>query len=442
MKKLKIVIFFMLIIICFPIFVDAAEKRYLLSYSPGSLFHQLVRDRIKTAYEKAGLVVDFIELPHHRSLMSADNGTVDGDVGRVPSIEKEYPNLERVNVKLMDLNGVVYTNNPEIKHFDNEILKTYRVGYVLGVEWATQKLKGLNATPVKSYEALFKMLDEGRVDLVLATEASADAILKDQSRDKIIKLEPFVFTAPIYHYVNKKNADIIPLLEKAIDEINQAGVLIFYTGVKTPLLEILRARLQEAFRRIGRSCEVRTVGSSQRALALANEQGDGEVARVPNIKEIAPDLTNNLIVIPESVLTIEFYVHTNGKQIDMSGWSSLDGLKNGFRVGTKILEQNVPGERVILPDSERLFMMLGQNRLDTVIEHSYIADYNEKKLNLTGLKRLTPPLVSKAGFPVIHKKHKELVTQVASSLAAMKADGSFEKIKDDVMASLLPKQDL
>lgn len=203
----------------------SGEKTYTISYSPGTLFHQLVRDRTMKVYERAGLKADFIALPHNRSLVSANDGTVDGDVGRVPSVEEKYPNLVRVNVKLMDLNGAVYTIRPDIKTYDDSLLSTHRVGYVLGVRWTQKRMQGKKATTVRDYPSLFEMLLQDRVDIILATEASADAVMNDlgDRAANIRKLQPFIFTAPIFHYVNKKNREIIPLLEKALDGLAAEG---------------------------------------------------------------------------------------------------------------------------------------------------------------------------------------------------------------------------
>ncbi len=425
----------------------AAEKTYVLSYSPGTLFHQLVRDRTKVVYERAGIQADFIPLPHNRSLLSANNGTVDGDVGRVASVEEKYPDLRRVNVKLMDLNGAVYTIRKDIESYSDDLLTKYRVGAVLGVRWTEKKMKGLNVTTVRDYPALFEMLLQGRVDIALATEASTDEVMRalgDRAAN-IRKLQPFVFTAPIYHYVNKKNERIIPRLEAALKELVEEGywesseekTYIFYSGTQAPTRKIVEMRLQEAFRRIGKKISVHFTGSAQRALLMANETGDGDALRVADIKKRVPDLTGNLLQIPESIITIQLYVYTKDKDFSVDGWDSLQGYRNGFRVGVKILEKNIPGSRTLLPDSERLFQMLDQGRLDTVSEHGVVADYLIKKLHLTNISKLSPPLVTVPGYSFIHKKHQALLPAITKSLVEMKADGSFDKIGNDVLKQLM-----
>ncbi len=428
-------------------FASAAERTYVLSYSPGTLFHQLVKDRTELAYERAGLKAEFISLPHNRSLLSANDGTVDGDVGRVPSVEENYPNLLRVNVKLMDLSGAVYTNHKDINLYNDDLLKKYRVGYVLGVRWTEKKMAGLKATTAHDYPALFEMLLQDRVDIILATEDSASEVINNlgERASNIRKIQPFVFKAPIYHYVHKKNAAIIPQLEKALTELNnedygapaEGDTYVFYSGIQSPIKDILEARIQEAFRRIGKKSRIQSTGSAQRALLMANDSGDGDALRINYIKKMAPDLTTNLLQVPEPIVEIKFFAYSKNEKISVHGWESLKGYRNGLRGGVKVLEKNVPESRTVLPSSERLFQMLDQGRLDTVTEHYIVAEYLIKRMGLEHIKELSPALVSAPGYIFIHKKHRALIPEIAQSLASMKADGRFKQIKDDVINRLL-----
>ncbi len=208
---------------------------------------------------------------------------------------------------------------------------------------------------------------------------------------------------------------------------------VFYTGVHAPMIDILEKTLRAAFERVGKKAGIVYTGSPQRALLTANERGDGDAIRVPDIKKIAPGITGNLLRIPESVIDVEYYVYTKGIDFPVTGWDALSGYRNGFRVGIKILEKNMSGEKTTLPDAERLFRMLSQGRLDTVTEHGMIADALIKKRPYKNILKLTPPLVKLEGFSFIHKKHRALIPEIAKALSDMKADGSFEKIKTDVL---------
>ena len=418
---------------------STTEKTYFISYGLGSPSHKIAKNKIKAAYERAGLKAEFIPLPHARSAFSANEGLVDGDVGRVPRIENKYTDLRRVNVKLMDLNGVAFTLDPKIETYDERLLKKYRIGYLRGTLWAESMLAGRDAIAAGDTLSLFEMLIKGRFDIVLISELSGQSALHDLGirGDKVKQLQPVVFTSPLYHYVNKKNVDIIPRLEKALKEINEEGILFFYTGVQSPQFEILQQGLKEVFARMGKVCELRQTGSSERALLLANEKGDGDALRLGFIKKLNPEMTANLLQVPESIDDIELSVYTKKKNLVVSDWASLNGLENGLRVGAKILEKNIPENQTRFPETERLLKMLAENRLDTVTEHGTIADFKIQQLRLQGINKLTPPLVSSPGYIYIHKRHKQLIPAISASIVEMKKEGRFIQIKKDVSKQLL-----
>lgn len=208
---------------------------------------------------------------------------------------------------------------------------------------------------------------------------------------------------------------------------------VFYTGEQSPIKEIIETRLVELFHRIGEKSKLVNTGSAQRALLMANQYGDGDAYRIGNIKEIAPELTNNLLKVPEPIIDIVFYVYTKGENFQINDWKSLENYHNGFRVGAKILEKNIPGKTTILPDAARLFKMLDQGRIDTVTEQNLMADYIIRDLKLNNITKLSPPLVKLAGYCFIHKRNKHLIPALVKALSEMKADGSFKSIQDAVI---------
>ena len=208
--------------------------------------------------------------------------------------------------------------------------------------------------------------------------------------------------------------------------------ITFYCGFQSPHSDILNDRIEEAFRRMGYSASV-TPFPSQRALFLANTEGDGDASRVPNIKEIAPANTDNLIMVPEVSLVAELAVFTKGLEFPVEGWDSLEPYRNGARIGAKILEKNVPGDRTFLALNTQLFRMLDAGRLDTVVEWRLSGNKAVTDLGLTGIRALEMPVVTKNFYPFIHKKHAHLIPRLVQELKNMKLDGSFDKCADSWM---------
>lgn len=203
-----------------------AQKTFRISYSPGAEIHAQARERVKAVYKRIGLNVEFVPMPHKRSIRSAAEGLVDGETGRIKGLEKRFPSLRRVKVKLIKLTGAAYVSEDSpITHYDRGLLDSIRVATINGVQWSLHELGGRPADMVAEYKQLLGMLVEGRVDMILGSTLSVETILRGKTlRNRHIrKLEPLVYCAPLYHYVNEKNAYLIPQLEKALKELWAEG---------------------------------------------------------------------------------------------------------------------------------------------------------------------------------------------------------------------------
>ncbi|BDQ34594.1 ABC transporter substrate-binding protein [Pseudodesulfovibrio portus] len=181
---------------------------------------------MQSAYERAGLAVEFVPMPHKRSLQSADEGSVDGEVGRIEGIEKNYPDLVRVPVKVIDLLACAYVlDRSPIRRYSPNLLNELKVCAVFGVQWAKDLLNCRTAEMVSDYDKLMAMLVEKRVDMVLGSALSVEAVLskKGDWNKHVRRLNPPASCQPLYHYVHKNNARLVPLLEKALRELWAEG---------------------------------------------------------------------------------------------------------------------------------------------------------------------------------------------------------------------------
>ena len=215
--------------------------------------------------------------------------------------------------------------------------------------------------------------------------------------------------------------------------ITKQKTYIFYTALGSPIKDILEARIKEVFRRLDLDVKLLISPSSQRALMLANEDGDGDAFRVPNIKEIAPENTANLVQVPESIIIVALTVYTKNLSFLVEGWHSLERYHNGARIGAKILEKNIPGERTFVPTTVQLVKMLDSDRIDTMVEWDLVAENVIRNLKVMGIHKLSPPIKVQPFHIYIHKKHQALIPEIVQVLKDMKEDGAFDKIKIDVL---------
>ncbi|MGX7950754.1 substrate-binding periplasmic protein [Oleidesulfovibrio alaskensis] len=145
----------------------------------------------------------------------------------------------------------------------------------------------------------------------------------------------------------------------------------------------------------------------------------------------------NLVRVPEPNMQMNFVAFAK-RDIPISDWESLRGLRIGMVSGWKILERNTkdfPNVSHLLEVSD-LFQMLEMDRLDVVL-YSKLTGYEQlHKLELNNIYALSPPLCTKDMFLYLHKSHENLVAPLAKALHEMKQDGSYDQIVKETSCHL------
>jgi len=197
--------------------------------------------------------------------------------------------------------------------------------------------------------------------------------------------------------------------------------------------------LREAFRRIGYKL-VTVRMPAERALINANRGiDDGELARVGGLQKKYP----NLIQVPETFLTVDMVLFSkNHPNLSVTGWDSIAEHSVAIISGWKIMEQNFAklGDRIkiIKTDSpEQSFSLLRNDRVDFIAYSNWSGLNYLKTHNITDIKLLGPPLAKPKFYVYLHKKHKELVPQLAEAIKSMKADGTLQSLHDRLLKPYL-----
>lgn len=202
------------------------------------------------------------------------------------------------------------------------------------------------------------------------------------------------------------------------------------TGFTPPVSTIFEQILQEVFSRLGRQLDFQEL-SAERSLILVNEGvDDAECCRIPDVVQREyPDL----VAVPESVFEARFSAFVSNSSIQVGKWDDLKPHAVGTVTGWKILVKNIdriqPRESYVLEDAEAMFKMLDMGRLD-VATLGYLSGL--KVLNELRLKdvvyALEPPLATRKLYLMVNKRHAALVPRLKEIIAALKADGTVDRI--------------
>ncbi|GMQ89555.1 MAG: transporter substrate-binding domain-containing protein [Gammaproteobacteria bacterium] len=196
--------------------------------------------------------------------------------------------------------------------------------------------------------------------------------------------------------------------------------------------------VKELFRRMDMEAEVIAL-PSERALLNANAGiEDGNIARTRGIEK----KYTNLVRVPGKVVDFEFMVFTEKADFPVTGWDSLKPYDVGFITGWKILEKNVTGTRSTtrVRSRKQLFALLDNRRVDIVL-HDRWGGLWWLQQHPGNIHYLEPPVATRELFLYLNKKHENLVPLAASTLAAMKQDGEYQRIFDLTLKPLLQSVD-
>lgn len=164
-------------------------------------------------YNKLGYKVSFVDLPNKRSLFNAQFGKCFAEVGRIKSASS-LKNIILSDVPVHFIRARAYSLSDKVKTWKD--LKYYSVGAIRGELYAKKHLDPNKTFFSNSYEDLFTLLYNKKVDLVVGLD---DAVENLALHDDVVVSEVALFEAPLYHILNIKNKALMPQVNKVLKEI-------------------------------------------------------------------------------------------------------------------------------------------------------------------------------------------------------------------------------
>lgn len=179
---------------------------------------------VMEAFRRIGVSTKILTAPSERSLVNANLGIVDGEYLRIAGIEKMYPNLVMVPEPVCENEFTAFARDPAIKLRGWESLGPYSVGFITGwklLEENVTKVRSL--TKVKDDKALFDLLTNDRVDIVIFDRRRGEAHLKHSRERGVRPLTPPLARRPMYLYVNRKHSALVSPLAEALRQMKRDG---------------------------------------------------------------------------------------------------------------------------------------------------------------------------------------------------------------------------
>jgi len=181
---------------------------------------------VKAAYEKLDIPVKFVILPGKRALMESSQGRADGEVHRIVEIGDEYPALLRVPTPINYIEPSVFSNKHEFEVTDCPALQGYKIGIVRGVKHSQLCTQGMqNVIAGDDLTGVMRMLNAGRVDLLITARINGLLMAKKLGLDAIKPLSPPLSRFWVYHYLHERHKDLVPTIDNVFKAMQESGEL-------------------------------------------------------------------------------------------------------------------------------------------------------------------------------------------------------------------------
>jgi polar amino acid transport system substrate-binding protein len=204
--------------------VAADPHTLTIAYPPEkNAFHDAAAAIIRKAYQKLGVAIVFEILPGERSLQLSNDGVIDGELVRVAGIAKLYANLIRIPVSHVTAEQMAFGRDATIVINGWQSLARYKLAFHRGYKVAEENTKNMNRYETRTDQAAFRMVASGRMDLALANRFTGEKVIRDLKLTNVVMLRPPVEVDPLFHYLNKKHAELVPQITAVLRRMEADG---------------------------------------------------------------------------------------------------------------------------------------------------------------------------------------------------------------------------
>lgn len=181
-------------------------------------------------YSKAGFTVEIVPLPAARAAQMAIDGDVDGGVdGRTLSYAAEdsyYPTMIKVEPPYYSVTTTAFARRSRgLSIRSNADLKPYRVGIILAAtDTNAQAVGAREIVNVPNAYLLFKMLEEGSIDIALDAKLDGEYLIRTQRLNDLAPVGDLA-KLDVFNYLTPNNESLARRIGETIAAFKGAGLL-------------------------------------------------------------------------------------------------------------------------------------------------------------------------------------------------------------------------
>lgn len=179
---------------------------------------------LSEAYSRIGVDVEFKYTPDLRMKRALTKGEIDATGAMLSTFAEGLNNVVKVPALLGNIDIYAVSTDKNMVINSVEDLNNYKVACLRGSSEKFASILGCDNWfyEVSDLTQAFKMMDKGRVDVVLADQYTG-RMGADLNGVDHIYFSSSLFSSPAYHYLNSKHSDLAPRLAQVFRDMFKDG---------------------------------------------------------------------------------------------------------------------------------------------------------------------------------------------------------------------------
>ncbi|WP_342118158.1 hypothetical protein [Pseudoduganella sp. OTU4001] len=196
-----------------------------LSVIANNVTHEEVWRVVQAAARRAGVTVVARMVPAERALALANSGVTDGDAGRIEGLDKQYPNLVRVPEPVFYYAAYAFAYNRLEVNAGWESLRGHAICIRRGIKLFESRTEGMPRQVLDDEGSILRMLRNGGCEVALLEPNNLAVKEEMAARPPLFQLRPPLEVAPLYIYLHKSHADLVPSFAEALKQMRRDGAI-------------------------------------------------------------------------------------------------------------------------------------------------------------------------------------------------------------------------
>jgi polar amino acid transport system substrate-binding protein len=177
------------------------------------------------AFNRLGIVHEFVRLPPLRAINAANDGEADADVVRIADAAKGFPNLMAVPTPICQVDVAVYGRDHSVAELSRGAIEKLGFAVTRGTFVLAKYSRGLRSMETQTNRATAEVLMSDRVDAAMLIYLDAEVELRKLYPERFVPWPYFWASEPQYFLINKKHAALVPKLDAVLRQMDKEGLI-------------------------------------------------------------------------------------------------------------------------------------------------------------------------------------------------------------------------